>query len=616
MAIRPCNPHPGTSFSKTCPFYGVIIWTAFIALACLTSDVSSYQDISYKRVLVLHSYYQGYKWTDDEHAGIESVLKPVIGRNNIHIEYMDTKKVFGDIYSQRLYEVYKLKYKNYAFDLIITTDNNAFEFMLTYRDKLFPETPVVFCGVNYFEHNTLKGHKGFTGINEESDFTRNIELALRLHPKTKHIVFINEWTSTGKRVHEAFVEAMAPYQNTITFTLLEDVNLEDIFLKFRSLPADSVVIYTAFSRDRSGRLFEYSEIMSLISQQSKAPIYTPYDFNFGFGAVGGLVVFGYDQGEAAGRIALRILQGENAENIPVMTTPPKRFMFDYEQLQRFSISSAALPRDSTIINVPQTLYFKYKQWVDAIIITISLLLLIISILLINIQKRRKTEKALTKSQEDLRTLAWRLAEAEETERKTLSRELHDEIGQNLTILGVNLNLLRSLIPKDSVEMFHSRINDSLGIVKQTTERIRNLMSNLRSPVLDDYGLVAAVDLYSKQWSTRTGIDIVVRGPQTDTHLPSHVENAMFRIVQESLTNVVKHANATQVIVTIGVTRGKVHLSVEDNGVGYDMSRPSVGKEERGWGLVTMSERALAVGGTCRIQSRPGLGTHIFVEVPV
>jgi len=243
-------------------------------------------------------------------------------------------------------------------------------------------------------------------------------------------------------------------------------------------------------------------------------------------------------------------------------------------------------------------------------------LLIISILLINIRRRKRTEMELKGSQEQLRALAWRLAETEDKERKRLSRELHDEIGQNLTILGVNLNLFRSLVPKDSGDMIHSRINDSLVVVKQTTERIRNLMSNLRSPVLDDYGLVAAIDLYGKQWSYRTGIDIAVRGPETDTHLPAHVENAMFRIVQESLTNVVKHAKAEQVVITVGVTHGKVYLSVEDNGVGYDMSRLTVAKGERGWGLVTMSERALAVGGTCRVQSLPGLGTHVFVEVPV
>jgi signal transduction histidine kinase len=242
--------------------------------------------------------------------------------------------------------------------------------------------------------------------------------------------------------------------------------------------------------------------------------------------------------------------------------------------------------------------------------------LIISILLINIRKRKKTEQELKTSHEQLRALAWRLTEIEETERKNLSRELHDQIGQNLTILGVNLNLLRSLVPGDAVGPIHSRINDSVAVIKQTTESIRHLMSNLRSPVLDDYGLAAAIDLYGKQCATRTGIDIVVRGGNTDISLPAHIENAMFRIVQESLTNIAKHAQATQVIINVHTTDKKLHLSVEDNGIGCNIDKLRIINNDRGWGLVTMTERALAVGGTCRIESSPGLGTHVFVEIPL
>ena len=106
------------------------LWQDFL------SDALALEEAPRKRVLVLHSYYQGYKWTDDENRGIESVLKPVIGTNNLYIEYMDTKKIFGDLYSQRLYEVYKLKYRNFKFDAIMVTDNNAFEFMRKYRDDL------------------------------------------------------------------------------------------------------------------------------------------------------------------------------------------------------------------------------------------------------------------------------------------------------------------------------------------------------------------------------------------------------------------------------------------------------------------------------------------------
>jgi signal transduction histidine kinase len=596
-------------------------WTALLCLTCiavigLSIETAAVHYISKKRVLVLHSYYQGYKWTDDENAGIESVLKPVIGRNNIHIEYMDTKKVFGDLYSQRLHDVYEVKYNNYKFDLIIATDNNAFDFMRKYRDKLFPGTPVVFCGVNDIREDQLKGLKFFTGVNEETDFRTFIQLMLKLHPKTKQIVFINEWTITGQEVHAAFIKAIPDFQKSIRFLVLENVKIGEILEQARSLSSDSLVLYTSFSRDKSGTLFEYDQSVSMIAEHCKVPIYTTHEFNIGYGVVGGLIVHGFDQGEAAAKMALRILQGENVEDVPVMMTSPKRYMFDYEQMQRFHIETADLPENSVIVNVPQTLYFKYKKWIDALIVFIAVLLLIISMLLINIRKRKQIERELKGSREQLRALAWRLAETEDKERKRLSRELHDQIGQNLTILGVNLNLLRSLTPENAEELARSRISDSLALVKQTAERTRGLMGNLRSPVLDDYGLVAAIDLYGKQYASRTGINVKTRGPATDTRVPVQVENAMFRVVQEALTNVVKHAQATEVVISVTVADGRLSLSVEDNGAGFDTAKLAEPSSENGWGFVNMSERALAVGGTCRVQSNLGLGTQVVVEVPV
>jgi signal transduction histidine kinase len=597
------------------------IWTSvlFIALVWVSMniypEVSAYNEAPKKRVLVLHSYYRGYKWTDDESAGIEGVLKNVIGAGNLHIEYMDTKKVFGNLYSQRLYEVYKLKYKNFRFDAIITTDNNAFDFMRKYRDELFPGVPVIFCGVNYFQEADLKGLKSFTGVNEENDMRACIDLILKLHPETTKIVFINEWTTTGQRVHEAFVKVSRLFERSVQFQLLEDVRIEEILERLRSLPRDSVVLYTSFSRDKSGRLFEYNESVFLVTQNSRVPVYTTMEFNLGYGVVGGLIVTGYDQGEMAGRMALRILEGEEAGKVPVVIQSPKHYMFDYEQLKSFGISQAELPKESVIFNLPQTLYFKYKKWVDLLIVTFIILLLIISVLLVSIYRRKQTEKELKQSREKLRTLTWRLAEAGESERKAVSRELHDEIGQNLTILGLNLNLLRSLIPKESADLVHSRLADSLALVKQTTERTRNLMNNIRSPVLDDYGLVAAIELYGKQLAERAGLNIQVKGQEMDAHMPAHIENALFRVVQEALTNVVKHAKATQVIINVALQERQLHLSVEDNGIGYDMAETATAKEH-GWGLITMSERALAVGGTCRVESRPGMGTHVIVEVSV
>ena len=258
---------------------------------------------------------------------------------------MDTKKIFGDLYSQRLYEVYKLKYNNYKFDAIIATDNNAFEFMLKYRDDLFPGTPVVFCGVNYFREAQIKGHKHFTGVNEENDFTSYIKLILQLHPKTKQIVFINEWTTTGQGVHKAFLDATVPFQQSIQFLLLEDVYIDEILNQLQLLIPESIVLYTAFSKDKSGRIFEYADVAALIARNCPVPIYTTNDFNLGHGVLGGFTVNGYDQGEAAGKIALRILQGERTEDIPVLMETPKRYLFDYNQMQKFRISRRSLPTE-------------------------------------------------------------------------------------------------------------------------------------------------------------------------------------------------------------------------------------------------------------------------------
>ncbi|NTW36006.1 MAG: hypothetical protein HGB17_07730 [Syntrophobacteraceae bacterium] len=596
-----------------------IVCLSLIACSpCLAAGEESRPPLSplNKKVLVLHSYYQGYRWTDDENEGIESVLRPIVGRNNIYIEYMDTKKVFGALYEKRLRAVYEIKYKNIKFDLIVATDNNAFEFLRKNRDSLFPKTPVVFCGVNDVTKQKLKGLKYFTGVNEAGDYKKCIELMLRLHPKTKQIVFVNEWTTTGMSVHEAFLEAIEGMDESIKFMMLEDVDIDYLLSALRSLEEGSLVLYTSFGRDSSGKIFEYDEIAKMICSQSKVPVYTPYLFNIGHDVVGGLVLHGQDQGVAAGNLGARILRGEKAEHIPVVMSSPKRYVFDYRSLDKFRIDPGVLPPGSVIVNAPQTLYFRYRNWINSLAIFIAVLIGIISILLINIRKRRQAHAELSASREQLRELTRRLAQSEDKERKTICRELHDQIGQSLTLIGVNLNILRSVMPKETAEAAQEHINDSIVLVKQTVERTRALMDNLRSPVLDDYGLVAALELYGQKCATRGGLKVFVRGENMDGRLPGEIENAMFRIVQEALTNVVKYALATEVDIDVGVVDKKLKLSVSDNGIGFEAAKFSTPAADRGWGLVTMAERARAVGGHVNVESAMGRGTRVTVEVPL
>ncbi len=237
----------------------------------------------------------------------------------------------------------------------------------------------------------------------------------------------------------------------------------------------------------------------------------------------------------------------------------------------------------------------------------------------DITERKRAEEALQQHTERLRALTAQMAEVAEDERQRLARELHDQVGQNLTALGINLNIIRTQLPAEAATLLRSRLDDSQSLVEQTAERIRDVMANLRPPVLDDYGLVAALHWYAEQFARRTDISVAVEGEDAVPRLAAHVENALFRIAQEALTNVAKHAQATQVTVTVEVDGGSLRLIVADDGLGFDPSttiRAHLAEPDggRGWGLLNMTERAEAVGGRCRIESDPRRGTQVVVEV--
>ncbi len=211
-----------------------------------------------------------------------------------------------------------------------------------------------------------------------------------------------------------------------------------------------------------------------------------------------------------------------------------------------------------------------------------------------------------------RTMA-RLAEAEETERRHVVRELHDRVGQNLTALDINLSVVLSNLDRHDLEDLRARIDDSLSLVAQTNQMIRQLMIDLRPPVLDDYGLLPTLHWYGDRFSLRTGIAVAVRGrEEAAADLSPHVENALFRIAQEALNNIAKHARADQVTIALTADEEVLRLTIRDDGAGF---RPEGEQGERkSWGLLTMKERADSVGARCRIESEPGEGTCVTVEV--
>lgn len=231
----------------------------------------------------------------------------------------------------------------------------------------------------------------------------------------------------------------------------------------------------------------------------------------------------------------------------------------------------------------------------------------------DITERRRTEAAIRRKNAHLRALTKRLDEVEDAERRRLAQELHDRVGQSLTALGINLNIIRGQLPEDA-GLASACMDDSLLLLDQITECIRSVMTDLRSPVLDDYGLAAALRWYGAQFSARTQIPVEVVEANPDLRLAPQVENALFRIAQEALTNVSKHAQASQVVVSVEARDDVISMVVEDDGIGFDPEHVIDADGRRGWGLLIMTERAGAVGARCRFESRCRGGAKVIVEV--
>ena len=221
-----------------------------------------------------------------------------------------------------------------------------------------------------------------------------------------------------------------------------------------------------------------------------------------------------------------------------------------------------------------------------------------------------------RAQQTLQNYSRRLIEVQEAERQKLSRELHDEIGQALTAVRINLEWIRR--SHTAAPEALSRIDESLDAVDDAVTRIRKLALELRPSLLDDLGLASALRWYVNRFIFRTGISAQVVGDiQRTNHISHEIETAAFRIVQEALNNVAQHSCATRVSIDISQRHGELHLEITDDGVGFDSDVILNGTlPAAAFGLQGMQERARAVNGNLTITSQPGAGTQILLAVPL
>jgi len=359
---------------------------------------------SSKKVLILNSYHHGFKWTDEESDSVIAQLDESGIPTKYFIEYMGTKWVYNQEYLERLPDIYRLKFKNISFDLIVATDDDAFTFLLKNRNDLFGKVPVIFCGVNWFEAKRLEGHTGYTGVNEDADIALNVDLMLRLHPEVKKIFMVVDRTTTGLIVQRKIRDTIAAYEDRVAIHILDDISLSQLDDKVSQLSDDSLVFLTIFQKDNKGEFVEFSEIAQRLSRHSRVPVYGLWDFYLGYGIVGGMLTSGASQGQRAGELGARILAGESPDKLPVIMNSPNRYRFDYTEMKNAGIKAVDLPAGSTMINAPSSFYTVAKKFVWAVLIGGFLAIMIIFSLVVAMRRRNRAERALRESDVRYQTL--------------------------------------------------------------------------------------------------------------------------------------------------------------------------------------------------------------------
>jgi ABC-type uncharacterized transport system substrate-binding protein len=367
-----------------------------VCLFLLLSIETYAKDTRKTRVLVLNSYHKGIPWVYDHVVGVESKLKSLGVDVDIRLEYMDTKNVKYDAaYKQLLYNMYLYKYANYRFDIIISTDDNALNFLREYHKELFPDTPIVFGGVNNKDAPGLIDKEYFTGVLELTNIKGTIDLVRIIHPETKKMFFVADRSQIGTGNWNRVESLSSSYPEIQFFRIDDSLSLSEIEDKVKKLSDDSVVLFSMLYRDKTG-IIPFEESISRISKASRRPTYTFHSQYIKYGATGGKVLDGKHHGGEVAKIAMRILRGEKVSNIPVIDWPMGQYIFDYAQLKRFDIKLSALPKESIILNRPFSFYREYKKLVWITSTFVFMLIIIVIVLQINITKRKHAEKELRK----------------------------------------------------------------------------------------------------------------------------------------------------------------------------------------------------------------------------
>ncbi len=313
-------------------------------------------------IMVLHSYHPSFHWNIEINQGLRQVLSEEFDDYHMIVEYLDSKRIFDETHQTRLLELYLHKYNSVDIDAIIVSDDDALQFILMYGQELFPDVPVVFCGVNNYSPSYRDSYPHLTGVVEKLDEPETISMALQLFPETEYVYFVGDQSTTAFDLTAIFKEKHEQLFPDIEFNYLHTNKLEKLPGLLDQVPRESVIMLWPYLQQKENHLIEVDKATRAITSYTNLPVFGFWHFMLSNGIIGGKLAHGVAQGEMAAHLAVSVLKnGERAENLAVVKSVPNDFFFDYNVLKLHDLDIEALPENSIIINMPESFLSKNRN---------------------------------------------------------------------------------------------------------------------------------------------------------------------------------------------------------------------------------------------------------------
>ncbi|WP_320008166.1 ABC transporter substrate binding protein [Maridesulfovibrio sp.] len=354
-----------------------------------------------RKALLISSYHPGFPTFFKQIDGIKSILGPA--GVLLDVEFMDSKRFMTEKNLALFKESLKLKLANLpAYDVLITSDDNALNFALKNREELFAGLPIVFCGVNNMtKARELNGSIGITGVKEAVSMRETIACIKDIFPKVKSVYALVDPTPSGSGDLEQYLKCANDFpQLELKQLSLQEMSWDELQQGLNKLSAGSAVLLMSAYRDKYGVTKSFSDSLAFILQSCRRPVFHLYEHGMGEGLIGGKIISHFEQGVAAARIALDILNGKSPEDIPVIeANAANKFVFDRNVLNEFKVRDSSLPADSHILNESNTVWRVHKIEIFAGSVAFVALLVFSIALSLAYIKLRRAQELVRKSEE-------------------------------------------------------------------------------------------------------------------------------------------------------------------------------------------------------------------------